>query len=436
VLRIKQSVLGIVIPLFCFVSTVSTGANFARAENLKDILPALLKSHDLIKAAELDVVGADEGVSVAKGGWVPTLSVTGFYGREKINKPSGSDNTDMVARDLEFSVTQLLWDFGLVNASIKSAKLTKEINVLTLEITKQDLLIRAITAYLNVRRSAEVLQFAVNSVANIKKQAELEDALVKRGAGMSTDVLQAKIQLAGAEARRVQSEGALEVTRNSYEAVFGTPPGDASKLELPVLQISKIPVTLKDSIDVALKENPRIVAANLGSRIATEQIKVVRGGFMPRLDAVVESKYKNDNGGTVGHQQETIGKLTLNWTINTGLTALNSIRAAESGAQAVLKRVGEQQRLIVEQVRNSWQNLRTAKENSVLLTNQANIASEFLDLARKERKLGNRSLIDVLAGETALINANSDAASAKTDVAVATFNLLAAMGRLDLNSIQ
>jgi len=44
--------------------------------------------------------------------------------------------------------------------------------------------------------------------------------------------------------------------------------------------------------------------------------------------------------------------------------------------------------------------------------------------------LGNRSLIDVLAGETALINASSDAASADTDVAIAVFTLINVIGAI------
>ena len=36
------------------------------------------------------------------------------------------------------------------------------------------------------------------------------------------------------------------------------------------------------------------------------------------------------------------------------------------------------------------------------LRNQANIAAEFLEVARKERKGGDRTLLEVLAGETAL----------------------------------
>ena len=49
--------------------------------------------------------------------------------------------------------------------------------------------------------------------------------------------------------------------------------------------------------------------------------------------------------------------------------------------------------------------------------------------------MGKRSLIDVLAGETALINANSDAISAATDVSVAGFTLLQVMGQLGLEVI-
>ena len=50
--------------------------------------------------------------------------------------------------------------------------------------------------------------------------------------------------------------------------------------------------------------------------------------------------------------------------------------------------------------------------------------------------MGNRTLLDVLTGETALINANRAAASAETDVGVAAYTVLSAMGRLTANTIQ
>ena len=85
---------------------------------------------------------------------------------------------------------------------------------------------------------------------------------------------------------------------------------------------------------------------------------------------------------------------------------------------------------IEEQARDAWSNLQTARENAKLLRNLADIAAEFLGLARKERQLGKRSLIDVLAGETNLINSQSDAASAESDVIIASISLLSVMGQL------
>ena len=71
-----------------------------------------------------------------------------------------------------------------------------------------------------------------------------------------------------------------------------------------------------------------------------------------------------------------------------------------------------------------------------ILRNETAIAAEFLDLVRKERQLGNRQLQDVLQGETALINANSSATAAETDIAIGVYELLAAMGRLSLEAIR
>jgi len=50
--------------------------------------------------------------------------------------------------------------------------------------------------------------------------------------------------------------------------------------------------------------------------------------------------------------------------------------------------------------------------------------------------LGQRSLIDVLSGETSLINAQAAADRARTDVALATLNVLNVMGRLNISVLQ
>ena len=121
--------------------------------------------------------------------------------------------------------------------------------------------------------------------------------------------------------------------------------------------------------------------------------------------------------------------------MNLGLTGLNTIRATSKDHLAATDRYIDARDSFEQQARNTWSNLERDRLNAEFLKNQANIAAEFLELARRERQLGERSLIDVLAGETALINANSDATSAETDVLLDVFRLLNIMGQLEADVV-
>ena len=80
--------------------------------------------------------------------------------------------------------------------------------------------------------------------------------------------------------------------------------------------------------------------------------------------------------------------------------------------------------------------MNTTQRNAQFLRNQANISGEFLRLARKERQLGRRSLLDVLSGETVEINASSDASNAENQVIVAAYTMLFVMGDLKVEDIK
>ena len=197
------------------LGTICVGGIAAKAESLADLVPGVLSSHDQIKAAEADVRAAKDRVRVAVGAWYPELTLTANYGYENQIKPEGTEDTDLTPRELDVSVTQLIWDFGATNSAVRIAALALEQSKAVLETVRPALLLRSATTYLNVQRAWEVLSYAKRSEGNIKRQTELETALVERGAGFSTDVLQAKVQLAGAQARRIQARGAVQVAKRA-----------------------------------------------------------------------------------------------------------------------------------------------------------------------------------------------------------------------------
>ena len=188
--------------------------------NLDSALKSVLRNHKMIKATKNDVEAAKFRLKQSRGGFFPSLDVTANYGHENIIKYGAGNNTQLAARDATAKITQTITDFGLTRSTVKTSKLSlKQTRAMENQI-KNDILLRAITAYLRVIQSRESVKYAVQSVANIKKQTELEDAAVTAGGGLTSDVLQAKTQLAGAQARQIQFEGVLSAAKHEFEYVF------------------------------------------------------------------------------------------------------------------------------------------------------------------------------------------------------------------------
>ena len=409
----------------------------AGAATLSELLADLVKNQKQIKAKENAVEAKKELLAAAKGAWYPTLDITANWGKEKQNNAGSTADTEEVPRALEIKITQQVWDFGSDNAAIRIAELDLETAEIDLISNRQALVLQGIEAYLNVIRANKILGFARGSVANIKRQAELEDARVQRGSGFTTDVLQAKTQLAGAEARHNNFAGGLRNAVNVFRRFFGVEPGDPNAMQQPRVPFQMVPKTLDEVIKVMYANNPGLRTSRIASEKARAEVRQTRADeLFPKINATAEEKRKEDVGGTIGKKNEQLFKIELTYSLNLGLTNYNTVAAKEAELRTATDEEIDTRSSFEQQARDNWSNLARDKSNIDFLQNQANIAAEFLELARRERQLGNRSLIDVLAGETALINANSDATAAATDVMLDVFKIINIMGRLEADVVK
>ena len=404
--------------------------------DLKLALENVLSNHKTILASKTDVKAAELRLKQAKGGYYPSFDLTANYGHEHINKRGTGNNTQLVVRDATAKLTQTLSDFGLTDSTVKTSMLSlKQTKALETQI-KNDLLVRALTAYLRIIQSRESVKFAKQSVVNIKKQTELEDAAVSAGGGLTSDVLQAKSQLAGAQARLIQFEGILATSKHEFGYIFGKFPENLETLSLTKSIFNELPKTLEEAEQLTLKNNPSLIAARITEDIGKEAINTAKATLFPTLKGIVSHSEKQDFGGIVGHKRESSAKIDFSYPLNLSFSEYAGKDAAIESYQATATRIRDQEDMIQQMLRTTWDALTTAQQNAKFLTNQARISKEFLELARKERQAGNRTLLDVLGGETALINAQADAIAAKIEVLISSFTLLSLMGGLSLDSIE
>ena len=88
-----------------------------------------------------------------------------------------------------------------------------------------------------------------------------------------------------------------------------------------------------------------------------------------------------------------------------------------------------------EQVRISWNALKTAQEREALLENAVNIAGEVFESRKKLRQSGKETVINVLDAESEVFGAQINYTSVSYDARISAYEVLRAIGRLDVNAV-
>lgn len=412
--------------LFAVHSASAQSVNFSQA------LSPLLESAPRTQAADADLRAAGARVDeVTRRAWAPQFELNASAGYQRFEKPNAELHEVSNAKTHTLRVTQLISDFGRSSKSIRENEMVKAQAEMGLEAMKQGVVLDALQAYLSVQRAQKVLGFAQLSEKNIVEQARIEDAMVVAGRGYVSNVLQAKAQLAGAQARRVRAEGAQSVAMYRVKAVFGNLAANLI-YEQQIPRAMNLPRSLQEALDEADANSLQIRLGKFRSDALAERMASIRAReYAPRLQLLAEARRATAFDGVNGTVKDDRAQLQLNYPINLGMAGASAVSGAQYDIAASLAREEETRNLVKEQVAIAWRNLQTAQDNQVNLQNQVRLAQEFLNIARQERTVGKRNLLDVLSAETNLLNAQSDLVSTDFDVISASYTLLQAMGRLD-----
>jgi TolC family type I secretion outer membrane protein len=379
---------------------------------LEQLLPELISTNEVISAAQQRRDRAADLLRAERGDYLPQLDINANIGPEYVNRVDDTD-TDLVRKFIEARATQLITDFGSTSGRIDRAATSLNREEKRLEAVRQDVMLNGIIAYLEIIRAEKTYTFARQSEASIKRQTGMEETMVQRGAGLSSDVLQAKSQLAGARARVVTTRTSLAEAYSRFKAVFGFDGEDmGSSFSVPEGVSLPMPESLSAAVATALLNNPSLSTAQLNIDIAKQDITINRARYFPRLDIFGEATHRDDYLGIEGDRDEAVIGIELTYNLYNGGSDVARVRAATKQAVERLDLLKEEQKLLEEAIANAWNDLLAARQRYDYLSDQADIVGEFLELARRERKLGKRSLLDVLAGEINHLDALSNAEAA------------------------
>jgi len=240
-------------------------------------------------------------------------------------------------------------------------------------------------------------------------------------------VAQAEAQLAAGQSSELAAESTLTTSRANYRQVIGVEPTNLAPGS-PVDRFS--PSTLGAAIDQGLVENPTVTAAMYGVDVAHLQVKINEGALYPTVtvQAAALQSVSPQLGTTNLFTGSVTGSLTV--PIYQGGQEYSLIRQSKEtlGQQRLtLNLVRDQTRQSVVQ---SWGQLQAAKAQVQAAQSQVTSSEVALNGVREEARVGQRTTLDVLNAQQALVNARIALVTAQHDRVVASYNVLSATGRL------
>ena len=420
---------------------LALGAPDARAETLAEALARAYLHNPQLLAARAGLRAVDEQAAQAFANWRPGVTFSAdaglTAGRSKQPgsppvRPGGFQSTNRIPAGASLNVTQNIYRGGRNEHQLRQANYNIAAQRARLAGVEQTVLLNAVRAYMNVFRDLAVLRLNTNNEQVLARQLQATRDRYSVGEVTRTDVSQAQARLARARAATIQAQGILRASQANYANVIGAMPG---KVEAP-----KLPTDLPDDpaaiAEQARLGNPAVVAARWDERSAQAAVDLVRGELMPTvsINGQLVRRYNAQARDTVSDAASVTANIAIP-LYRSGAVA-SRVRAAK---QMVLRRRDElrhAQRTATENAARANAALRTARSSVTAFVAQLEASRIALNGVRQEAAAGLRTVLDTLDAQQELLNAQVNLVRARRDLAVATYELLAAVGRMNAKQLE
>ncbi|WP_323768175.1 TolC family outer membrane protein [Marinovum sp.] len=397
------------------------------AETLADALAAAYTHSGLLHQNRALLRAADEDVAVAVAALRPIVSWTSSFSRDFGYSYSGTTGLGTGFQDdsASFSVVAelLLYDFGATRLQIDAAKEAVLATREGLLVIEQQVLLRAVVAYVSVRSASETVSLRQNNLRLVEQELRAARDRFEVGEVTRTDVSLAEARLAASRANLAAAEGDLLRAIEEYRAAVGEGPDNlAAVTRLPDVERNETAAKA-----IAMRSHPAMRRAQY--EVSTADLNRRRAELAIKPQVSLSGRLTRSSDFNGGDYSNT-GSVSLDFggPIYRGgaLSALE--RQAKARADAARGNLHVTQHAVAQDVGTALATLRVANASIEATDRQIRAARVAFQGVREEATLGQRTTLDVLTAEQDLLDAEVAYTAAVADRTIAAYQLLSAMG--------
>ncbi|MDE5464461.1 TolC family outer membrane protein [Bradyrhizobium sp. CSS354] len=410
----------------------------ALADTIEAALVRAYQNNPQLNAQRAQARSTDENVPQALSGYRPKVNVTLGTGyqyqdiQQTQKGPTIHSNNPLSTQPLQpnsasLTVNQTLYNGNQTANRTRAAESQVSGSREALRVLEQTVLLQAATTYMDFLRDSATLEVQRSNVRVLEQTLKQTRDRFNVGEVTRTDVAQSEAQLAAGRTQALTAESNLTTTRANFRRIIGNEPTNLA----PGSPVDRfLPATLASAVGLSLVENPNVTASMFGIDVNYLQVKINEGALLPTVtvQAAVSTSY-----------QQTLNVFRTN---TASAIATASIPIYQGGAEYSLIRQSKenlaQQRLNLETTRDqtranvvqAWGQLEAGKAQVQSAQAQVTASEIALNGVREEAKAGQRTTLDVLNAQQALVNARVALVTAQHDRVVASYSVLNAVGRL------
>ena len=403
---------------------------------LHELLPRLIVENEKVKAAELDYESAVEILKSEYSAYYPQVTISiGNEWEDDRTPAKGTFPENTITHDSKqgikksITITQMIWDAGRTTSVIDKAKATAQQAYYRLELTKEDVVMEAINAWLNLQKAWNTHEANKKVEANAMVTLQMTIEKVKKGEGSKLEQLQIEQQYRTYQTLSMTSRLGLDSAIQRFQNVWRFFPHNIGEMPTPIADL----LGLIPQQGTAVNNNTSLRIAKMDIDIAQEQLSFADAEFKPRIDGKLS--YTEKDGELAGgydtdssQKEEWRADITMTWKLFGGFKNKHLKNADRSRLYAANLRYDDVKRSIDEQFKNAWNNYVLVEKNLATLKRTVEINDEMYKLTLADFQAGNTPIMAVFGMKTAHLMSEVAYKNAQVDLLVARYQLHKVLG--------
>lgn len=331
-----------------------------------------------------------------------------------------------------FSISYLLWDFGVRNQQVKAANYQLQAAKFTQNSVMQQTILQVEQAYYQVLGQKAVMVSLEESVTENKANLAAAVALRKQGMAVIGDVYQVQSALSQAQLNLEQAKGNFKILQGQLALAIGVPTETSIKLFKlsDKIETKLVLQPIHELMDDAKENRNDFLAADAQAKASEAQLEAVKRQRWPSIQlGMTTQRLYTSSANTANNYGSAL--LTFSVPIFSGFSQEYSIMQARAAKE---KAVGQRD-LLEQQVRlQVWQayyQLETAansiKTSETFLKSSLQAAKQ----AYGQYKEGVGTILTVLSSQATLDSARVQMTQAKLNWFTSLAQFSYAVGSLD-----